>query len=483
MEKNATEALVIPEIPKVTPKQAIETYIPIAFYDVPGIAKYDSMSFIIKDGTVALRRNFLRTIIDFTIDVATGVGKIYYDDGTVSTVSFPISEGKQTTLKGIKEVFFRADGTGNFSWVYNDGEYLLTVGFEDVSFDTCIVVAEQYYPDGTYEFQPFSNIIKSADGKLLLQSSEPYTGRLLIYDGKATYENLAPSTGSYSLAQVTGVGGSHGSSNTEYKGASAATGRNAVAFGVLGLSAGDCTFTSGYGAKAYEKGCVAFGTGVAGRTSQEWIAYYWDVENWTNAHYNNSGGVQLVEGDLPEDWQNKGIVQKPGTTEYYYVVAKSGSTWVKYGGFFLNPAYAEGQGTKAKGTWSHAQGYLTEALADFSDASGQQTKSHAHHGHVGGHNSNNYSPYGFVHGFYCETSPDIEGQVVFGKYNTKNSDAMLQVGNGTGPGVIARKTIFEVLKDGRVKVYGKPQDNNDVVRLKDLNDAIESCLARIRNEI
>lgn len=430
MEKNATEALVIPEIPKVTPKQAIETYIPLAFYDVPGIAKYDSISFIIKDGTVALRRNFLRTIIDFTIDVATGVGRIYYDDGTISTVSFPVSDGKQTTLKGIKEVIFRANGTGNFSWVYNDGEYLLTVGVEDISFDTCIVVAEQYYPDGTYQLQPFSNIIKSADGKLLLQSSEPYTGRLLIYDGKATYENLVASEGNYSLAQTTGQGGSHGSSNTKYKGASVAKGKNAVAFGVLGESNGDCTLTSGYGAKAYEKGCVAFGTGIAGRTSAEWIAYYWDVENWTNNHYDNKGGVQLVEGDLPADWQNKGIVQKPGTDEYYYVVAKSGSSWVKYAGFFLNPSYAEGQATKAKGTWSHAQGYQSEALSDFSDATGQQTKSYAHHGHTGGYSSKNYSPYGFAHGHVVETSSAVEGQVAFGTFNKVDETAKFIVGIG-----------------------------------------------------
>ena len=242
--------------------------------------------------------------------------------------------------------------------------------------------------------------------------------------------NIKSSTGAYALAQKTGPGGSHGSSNTEYKGASVAKGRNATALGVLGESIGDCTLTAGYGAKALEKGCVAFGTGIAGRTSQEWIDYYWDVSNWVNKHYDNKGGVQLVEGDLPDNWQNKGIVQKPGTNEYYYVVVKSGSSWVKYAGFFLNPSYAEGQATKAKGTWSHAQGYQTEALSDFSDASGQQTKSNAHHGHAGGYSSTNNSPYGFAHGRRVETNSEVEGQVTVGKLNAKDETAQFIVGIG-----------------------------------------------------
>lgn len=268
--------------------------------------------------------------------------------------------------------------------------------------------------------------------------------------------------GPYSMVQMAGVGGTHGSSpptkDSDYKTASTAPGKNAVAFGVQGLSAGDCTFTSGYGAKAYEKGCVAFGTGNAGRTSAEWIAYYWDSANWKSNHYNSINGVGALEeitGDVPEDYENKGIIKVKkdingnATTDYkyYYVL---GHSKCKYGGFFFNPAYAEGQNTQAKGAWSHAQGYGTKALADFSDASGQQTESRAHHGHAGGYSSINNSSYGFVHGVGLESSSERECQTIFGKYNIKNANALLQVGNGTSS--TNKQTVFEILNNGRVNI-------------------------------
>lgn len=247
--------------------------------------------------------------------------------------------------------------------------------------------------------------------------------------------NLIDGEGKYSLVQITGEGGSYGSSDENPKKQSSATGRNAVAFGVQGESIGDCTLTAGYQAKALEKGCVAFGTGIAGRTSAEWIAYYWDSVNWKSNNYDGVGSLEEITGDVPEDYANKGIlrikkdIDGNATTDYkyYYVLGHSNC---KYGSFLLNPSFAEGQGTKAKGMWSHAQGYVTVADADFADASGQQTKSHGHHGHAGGYSSTNNSPYGFAHGRRVETSEEVEGQVALGKFNAKDETAQFIVGIG-----------------------------------------------------
>lgn len=261
--------------------------------------------------------------------------------------------------------------------------------------------------------------------------------------------NIENGLGKYSVVQKTGNGGSHGSSDENHKKQSTATGRNAVAFGVQGESIGDCTLTAGYQAKALEKGCVAFGTGIAGRTSAEWIAYYWDSTNWRSNHYGGIGSLEEITGDVPEDYANKGIlrikkdIDGNATTDYkyYYVLGHSNC---KYGSFLLNPSFAEGQGTKAKGMWSHTQGYQAIADADFADASGQQTKSHGHHGHAGGYSSTNNSPYGFAHGHIVETSEDVEAQVAVGKFSKKDDTAQFIVGIGKAGG---KKNGFSVGND------------------------------------
>lgn len=195
MEQNTTEALVIPEIPKVVPKQSIETYVPTAFYDVPGIAKYDSASFVIKDGTVALRRNFLRTIIDFSIDTSTGIGTIYYDDGTKITVNFPVHKEGAISEALVTEITFLSQGGGEFSWVYADGQYVLYVDISKLNIlDTCIICVEELLQDGRYSTSPTS-VIKS-NGQVLLVASEPFDGRMLILN---SYINVASTLADYDI--------------------------------------------------------------------------------------------------------------------------------------------------------------------------------------------------------------------------------------------------------------------------------------------
>jgi hypothetical protein len=68
---------------------------------------------------------------------------------------------------------------------------------------------------------------------------------------------------------------------------------------------------------------------------------------------------------------------------------------------------------------------------------------------------------------YCNYTYSENGFVV-GQYNVRNDDALFQVGNGTGTGEL-RDNAFEVLKDGRAKVYGAPTEANDVARMPTLN--------------
>jgi len=73
---------------------------------------------------------------------------------------------------------------------------------------------------------------------------------------------------------------------------------------------------------------------------------------------------------------------------------------------------------------------------------------------------------------------------IFGQFNTKNRiETILEIGNGTSDS--DRSNAFEVLKDGRAKVYTAPRENNDVVRKTELdatNTSLESEVIRAKQE-
>lgn len=79
----------------------------------------------------------------------------------------------------------------------------------------------------------------------------------------------------------------------------------------------------------------------------------------------------------------------------------------------------------------------------------------------------------FAIGSGLQVSGSFSNRVVIGTYNNDNGNTILQVGNGSN---YVRSNAFEVFKDGRAKVYGAPIDDNDVVRKKELNEAVASII-------
>ena len=61
------------------------------------------------------------------------------------------------------------------------------------------------------------------------------------------------------------------------------------------------------------------------------------------------------------------------------------------------------------------------------------------------------------------------GALLIGQYNKveNNSGRLFIAGNGTSP--YDRRNAFEVLKDGRAKVYREPTESNDVLRLNEFS--------------
>jgi hypothetical protein len=85
---------------------------------------------------------------------------------------------------------------------------------------------------------------------------------------------------------------------------------------------------------------------------------------------------------------------------------------------------------------------------------------------ISGYNNQNYgqNTLTFGTGSYNATTNGIVGR----KYNAANSSNLLELGNGTSS---SRSNAFEVTDTGIARAYGAPVEDNDVVRLKELNAA------------
>ena len=217
-------------------------------------------------------------------------------------------------------------------------------------------------------------------------------------------------------------------------------------------------------AKAYQGASTAIGGGTqAGRTEEEFNAYFWDSATNKPLH----GGSKNPSGEILDN---------------------HGLTYEKSYSFSV----AEGEQTKASGRGSHSEGYYTETKEEYSHAEGWKTVSRGLASHAEGSQTNAIGKYSHAEGFGTSAIGDdshsegmsteargyashVEGfatralercQHVEGVYNADNPNALHIVGNGTSEN--ARKNAFVVLKDGRAKVQTAPKDNDDVVRKGDL---------------
>lgn len=230
-------------------------------------------------------------------------------------------------------------------------------------------------------------------------------------------------------------------------------------------------------AKAYQGAGAAFGGGTqAGRTEEEFNAYFWDSINNVPLH---GGAGKNSSGEILD---NSSLTYKKS---YSFGVAEGEQTKALCRG-----SHSEGYYTKTEGDYSHVEGWLTvsrglashaegnqnTASGDFSHAEGFGTSAKGSTSHSEGMSTAAIGNSSHVEGFATRTLEDY--QHVEGVYNADNPNALHIVGNGTSEN--ARKNAFEVLKDGRAKVQSAPVEDDDVVRLKDLK-AFMSAYARELN--
>lgn len=140
-------------------------------------------------------------------------------------------------------------------------------------------------------------------------------------------------------------------------------------------------------------------------------------------------------------------------------------------------SHAEGVQTVSWGNGSHAEGSNTQALNDYAHAEGYYTKAQGYGAHAEGGWTEARSAYSHASGY--GTIASSVNQMVVGSYNDNKEDSLFEVGNGTTK---SRSNAFEVLKDGRAKVYGIPLEDNDLVTVAFMKQYIKDNFATLLEE-
>lgn len=200
-EINVIEQRYVPVKPKVIANEQIEIYIPTAGYNYPGLATFDANGFIVDaNGKVKLRRNNVRNISTFSIDKTTGVGTIIYDDGTTSTVNFPITTNEHFRRNNLMTVidinpnsFIPDAKTGH--WLaafssavtgFDNDEFI--VSFEEIGSEFYKTETDAIAIDRNGHYTIYDSIFKGEDGSVLVsierdEDKNNFHGRLLLLGG------------------------------------------------------------------------------------------------------------------------------------------------------------------------------------------------------------------------------------------------------------------------------------------------------------
>lgn len=222
-----------------------------------------------------------------------------------------------------------------------------------------------------------------------------------------------------------------------------------------------------------------------------------NIDIYPKTSYDQVEGAPNLENGTGTGSLVQKTVSSSGTP---YVNEASGSGAIAFGKDTKskgNTAVTFGQENEARGNCAVSMGLNSEASGDHSLTQGVRNKSIGNRTITFGYQNENkgdqslvagqdnvvgkYAQNSFVTGESNNTtSPNVsmlgkgliataQGQTLIGKFNkyTDIDSALFIVGNGIN--TTNRDNAFVVLNDGRVKVYGAPQDPTDIVRLGDLS--------------
>lgn len=226
-----------------------------------------------------------------------------------------------------------------------------------------------------------------------------------------------------------------------------ATGDNSHAEGIHTTAEGSSAHAEGYDTHAtanfaHSEGENTYATQDAahaegyGTTASGYYAHAEGQETKATGNYTHSEGINSEAGGVAS--HAEGYMTYAGCTNGMYSDLRGGE-------------HAEGYKTKATGRMSHAEGWESEAQGQASHAEGYQSIAEGSKSHAGGHASVAHGDFSFAHGFHAVANE--EDQVVFGRYNQENADALFIIGNGTSESDTSN--AFYVTSDGAYTANGK----------------------------
>lgn len=157
----------------------------------------------------------------------------------------------------------------------------------------------------------------------------------------------------------------------------------------------------------------------------------------------------------------KEVLDNNGNVSYSFSIALGESNEV------------HGRSSVALGSTNHLEKFGSYAIGYGNKIYGKQSGALGTGNQIDAENATSIGHSNFIHNLHNFSTligtglkSSIKYQTVSGRFNAP-SGGVFVVGNGNNDE--DRKNAFTVMEDGRAKVYGTPIENNDVVRLGDLN--------------
>ena len=464
MEQNVLEKLIIPETPRTTDMQKVMVYIPMATHTVEGIAKFNPNDFSFTDAGVTLKYDLSKVVVDFDVNVATGEGTISYSDNTKFTFVFPtvhedvfktslttqITFAKNSFLKSENayHLVFTKDKTNqvNSNFITQVEELVENSGYKVVIVDT----------------------FKGNDGSIILTTVEPFDGKISIVDDTYLVKleqfllplELANGTDSFQLK----------TSDSSRK--NITDGCRSETIGQHNNNGGYQTYMGGSNNIIPLTDAFQVGNDIVGGQNNIVTASNVIVSGTNNK---SSGHGSLLIGDNNSDFFD---LDKYNAGNYF---SKNSNSALIGDRHVNNAPYSLLTGTKHTNTGQRSllSGYGHVNTGTYSALFGDTNTNSGTQAFMNGNNNINTGNINFVSGRNCKiegynhvslfglsVTASRSSQLAAGLYFTPSADALFSIGQ-TWP-------LFEVTDAGRARLKTAPVNDDEIVRLKELNDAIDN---------
>lgn len=464
---NTTEDIIMPESPNVHSQQTAVFYVQnageytenAAGNDKKGVASFLQRQFIVENGKVRLRTEYLTDILNPLVQSASESAKTAADakeyvvitkntlDNLLRSLGMEPGDAslrKLTIGTGQASDLSIAGGTTDKSFIEDVAREI----FGDNALIDIILPLLKLNPskaEAPLSIALGADNVSSVSGAVTFGYSNNNSGWCSISIGALNeilgavgftigYKNKISDNYGVVIGQENEAG------NTAFAGGilSKATGKGSFAFGNENTASNE--YAVAFGGDNTASGIRSFASGTNTIASGN----YAHSEGWhttaSGAHSHSEGSTTEASGVSAhtEGWKTKATAEG-AHAEGFETQATA------------DAAHAEGNHTVASGTYAHAEGSWTEATGNYSHAEGDGCKASQVYAHAEGYRTQ--AKHSSSHASGRGTITGRDNQTVVGQYNKVSDKALFIVGDGSSNS--NRTNIFEVNDDGTATLNGK----------------------------